>query len=140
MVAVSGSVISASKSEEPKLQTTILYVAEGRASFETAVSRLLTTVHLPPDRAVLTTPAMIGLMEHCVGLAESEGAADAEVGTWQSAVAEIRHRAGLKTGETVILTAEREVPQAERTRWSVRAAAGDGRLIGEGVIERVRVK
>jgi len=132
--------MSPSKAEEPKLQATILYAAEGRASFETAVSRPLTTVHLPPDRAVLTTPAMIGLMEHCVGLAESDGAADVGVGTWQSASAEIRHRAGLKTGEPVILTAEREVPQAKRTRWSVRAAAGDGRLIGEGVIERVRVK
>jgi predicted thioesterase len=132
--------MSPSKAEEPKLQATILYAAEGRASFETAVSRPLTTVHLSPDRAVLTTPAMIGLMEHCVGLAESEGAADAEVGTWQSAVAEIRHRAGLKTGEPVILTAKREGPWAKRTRWSVTAAAGDGRLIGEGVIERVRVK
>ncbi len=103
-------------------------------SLNATVTTPLTTVHLPPERAVLTTPAMIGLMEQCIAGAE----VDSVAGSWQSGSVEVRHRAGLRLGEPLILTAELDEVLPERNRWLVRATSSDGRTIGEGAIIRMR--
>lgn len=109
------------------------------ASLTVVVNDPLTTVHLPPERAVITTPALIGLMERCIMAAEIEVAsADGGV-AWQSASAEIRHRAGLRRGESVLIRAELSESTGDEARWTVTASAPDGRLIGEGTVVRRRV-
>ncbi len=100
----------------------------------TSVTAPLTTVHLPPDRAVLTTPGMLGLMERCLALAEAELG---EQG-WMSRSAEIKHRAGLSPGEIMTVTARVDQRSDREATWLMRATAHDGRLIGEGSIVRVR--
>ncbi|MHB8573981.1 MAG: hypothetical protein ACYDCQ_01490 [Dehalococcoidia bacterium] len=92
----------------------------------------MTTVHLPPDRAVLTTPGMVGLMERCIAGAEAAPG-------WQSRFVEIRHRAGLKAGETLIVHAEAAADAGGRVEWRVTGTASDGRVIGEGTVVRERI-
>ncbi len=102
------------------------------ASITETVTRPLTTVHLPPERAVITTPAMVGLMERCIARVEDEA-------RWQSRSVEVRHRSGLKTGEQIRITAQVGESADGRVSWSVRAEADDGRLIGDGTIIRERI-
>lgn len=99
-----------------------------------------TTVHLPPDRAVLTTPALVGLMERCVGAAEAAAGSSDSAARWQSTATEVRHRAGLRAGRSLTLTAEREAADGGSARWRVAALAVDGTPIGDGWIERALVQ
>jgi len=89
------------------------------ASIDETVTPPFSTVHLPPERAVLTTPAIVGLMERCVRLAEDEDG-------WASRSAEVRHRAGLRTGEMVDL--EVQAGEEGRDGW----AGGLGRQVRGG--------
>ena len=116
-------------------------VASGSACLDVAVTPALATVHLPPDRAVITTPALVGLMEQCIALAEAERDPHEGAGPWNTASAEIRHRAGLRTGETVRIRVSSHDATREGTRWAATAhAAVGGQLIGEGTLVRVRVR
>jgi predicted thioesterase len=100
----------------------------------TMVTTPLTTVHLPPERAVLTTPGMLGVMEQCI--AEAEAAAG-QTG-WLSATAVVKHRAGLRPGEELTVAASAIQYSAQQVEWHVTATSADARLIGEGTITRVR--
>lgn len=104
-------------------------------SLSAQVTAPLTTVHLPPERAVLTTPGMIGLMERCITNAESASGAS----EWQSVSVEVRHRAGLRAGEELRIVAELDEAISDRNRWRLLVTSSDGRTIGEGVIVRVRM-
>ncbi len=93
-----------------------------------------TTTHLPRERAVITTPALVALMERCIAQAERQGA-DGE--RWLSVAADVKHRAGAKAGETLTVTAQRTASDGhDRATWTVSATAADGRLIAEGTIDR----
>ncbi len=103
-------------------------------SCSTIITAPLTTVHLPAERAVLTTPGMLGLIERCIARAES----DSGESGWLSRSAEIKHRAGLRPGETLTVTVGVDYRSDRETAWLVRATADDTRLIGEGSVVRVR--
>lgn len=107
------------------------------AELEETVLPAFTTVHLPPERAVVTTPALIGLLERCVTAAEAtlqDGAVRR-----QSIAVELRHRAGLRAGEQLRLAAELEQVDGSDVRWRVAATAADGRAIADGWIARAEV-
>ena len=96
-----------------------------------------TTTHLPPDRAVITTPALVALMEQCIAASEARHTADG--GRWRSMAANVKHRAGAKIGENLEVEAARAVDsRANRATWTVSVTAADGRLIAEGTVERIR--
>ncbi|HLZ72256.1 MAG TPA: hypothetical protein VKV26_20325 [Dehalococcoidia bacterium] len=106
------------------------------SNLHTIVVAAHTTTHLPPDRAVITTPALVALMERCI--AKSEQRLERHDGRWLSIAADINHRAGLKQGEYIHLRAQRSPGMpGDREQWHVTATAdADGRLIAEGTIER----
>lgn len=105
------------------------------AELTVAVEPAHTTTHLPSERAVITTPALVALMEQCIATAETRRAADG--GRWLSVAADVRHRAGARTGETLNVRAERTADaRDDRAAWAVSATAADGRLIAEGTVER----
>ncbi len=94
-----------------------------------------TTTHLPPERAVITTPALVALMEQCI--AEAEGQRD-DGGRWLSVAADVKHRAGAKAGETLTVTAQRAAGAGDqRATWNNSVTAADGRQIAEGTIDRI---
>jgi hypothetical protein len=48
----------------------------------------------------------------------------------------VRHLAGLRTGESLTLRADRDVDSDNGARWRVSALSADGRTIAEGWIVR----
>jgi predicted thioesterase len=89
--------------------------------------------HLGPGGAVLSTPAMIGLMELTSlesvkpHLEESENTVGTMVHVW--------HRAAVKIGETVQVTATLKERDRRKLLFEVKVTAGD-KLIGDGTHER----
>jgi predicted thioesterase len=102
------------------------------ATLRATVTPELATTHLPAERAVLMTPSIIGLAELCVAQAEGDG-------RWESVATSLRHRAGLRTGEQVTLTAVRHEASGDTVRWQIEARGADGTLIGDGALERRRL-
>ncbi|HEY7295168.1 MAG TPA: hotdog fold domain-containing protein [Dehalococcoidia bacterium] len=95
-----------------------------------------TTTHLPPDRAVITTPALVALMEQCIAMAEPPP--QGQDGRWLSVAADVKHRAGARRGETIEVRAERRADASvDRAVWQATAKAEGDRLIAEGTIERL---
>lgn len=105
------------------------------ASLTVVIVPAHTTTHLPPDRAVITTPALVALMEQCIAAAEAHRTGGAQ--PWRSTAADVKHRAGAKAGETLQLKAE-PAGGDDHATWVITATAADGRLIAEGTIERAR--
>ena len=90
------------------------------------------TVHLPAGSAVVTTPAIVGLMELCIAAVESQAV------QWTSRSATVLHKAGLRTGETLVVSAKLSSSVGEARIWEAVASAADGRLIASGQISRVQ--
>lgn len=105
------------------------------ASTSIEVTSALGTVHLPPDRAVLTTPGMVGLMEQCIAGAETREMASSGA-AWYSRSVEIRHRAALRVGQQLWVHVERLELVDGSARWRVNAVDAAGRVVGEGHIVR----
>jgi predicted thioesterase len=103
-----------------------------QAELTAEVTADLVTVHLPPERAVLMTPAIVGLIERCLALTE------AGEGSWVSTATSLRHRAGLKTGALLHILAHRGAELENTVTWNVEARGADGTLIGEGTHTRRR--
>ncbi len=110
-------------------------VSQTVSSWTTKVAAAHTTTHLPPERAVITTPALVALMERCIAAAEAPRQSDG--GRWESIAADVKHRGGARTGETITVRAERAAAaHNDRVLWQATVTAEDGRLIAEGTIER----
>lgn len=107
--------------------------ATSRLSVEVIAAH--TTTHLPPARAVITTPALVALMEQCIAQAERAAAED---DGWRSVSADIRHRAGLRRGETAHVAVQRAGGSNGSADWGVRVTADDGGVVAEGTIARRR--
>jgi len=104
------------------------------ATLSVVVVAAHTTTHLPPARAVITTPALVALIEQCIVRAEGAAGADG----WSSVAADIKHRAGLRRGEVAHVAVERTGASADTAEWVVRVTADDRTAVAEGTIARRR--
>jgi predicted thioesterase len=89
--------------------------------------------HLGPGGAVLSTPSMIGLMEQ-VSLESVKPHLDDNENTVGTMV-HIWHRAAVKIGEPVTVSATLKERDRRKLLFEVKVAAGD-KLIGDGTHER----
>jgi len=92
--------------------------------------------HLAPERGVLSTPRMIGLMEQ----ASSRAVGSLLPSGWTTVGTEVcvRHLAATLPGERVVATARLIEARGRRLRFAVEASNGS-RKIGEGTHERAVV-
>jgi fluoroacetyl-CoA thioesterase len=92
--------------------------------------------HLAPERGVLSTPRMIGLMEQ----ASSRAVGSLLPGGWTTVGTEVcvRHLAATLPGERVVATASLIEARGRRLKFPVEASNGS-RKIGEGTHERAVV-
>jgi predicted thioesterase len=95
---------------------------------------LLTNVGGAIEASVLSTPAMIGMMEHCSTMLVAEGLEDGQATVGFEVC--VKHVAGaLKGSSCTVSSTLREVIEDRKLRFDVEVAEGD-RTIGVGTHER----
>ena len=99
-----------------------------------SVTPEMSVSHLGPQAAVLSTPAMIGLMEQCClqAMRPFLEANENSVGTKVC----VTHDAALRVGEEVIVRARLQEFTGRRYVWEVAAYSTDDRRLGAGTHER----
>lgn len=97
----------------------------------------MAVAHLGPEAAVLSTPAMIGLMEQCC-LRAMQPFLEAHENSVGTKVC-VTHDAPLRVGEEAIVRAKLTEFTGRRYVWEVAAFSADDRRLGGGTHERAVV-